>query len=102
MSEGTFLQSVVILCATTGFVASLQLVRRYLELRRDRPATPPPGADAGDGVNARLARIEEIAEVTALEVERLAETNRYLAKLLAERGGVALPAGRPERVVTPH
>ena len=46
--------------------------------------------------------MEEIAEVTALEVERLSETNRYMARLLTERVGVPLPASRPERVVTPH
>ena len=97
MSELVFFQTIVIICGTTGVVASLRVLTRYLELRRERP---DPGAL--DGVHARLARIEQIAEVTAVEVERLSEINRYMARLLAERGDVQLPAARPERVITPH
>ena len=97
MSELVFFQAIVIICGTTGFVASLRALTRYLELRRERPAP-----DALDGVHARLARIEQIAEVTAIEVERLSETNRFMARLLAERGAVQLPAPRAERVITPH
>jgi hypothetical protein len=33
---------------------------------------------------------------------RLAEANRFIAKLLAEREGTAKLASRPERVITPH
>lgn len=50
----------------------------------------------------RLAHIEQIVESTAIEVERISEGNRFVAKLLAERHAEqALP--RPSaRVVTPH
>lgn len=38
-----------------------------------------------------------------LEVERLAEASRYLAKLLADRTTpVGSAAKSPERVITPH
>lgn len=100
MSEVMLFQCTVIVCGTTALIASLGVLRRYLELRSDRPAIPAP--DAVAALHHRLARMEEIAEVTALEVERLSETNRYMARLLSERAGVPLPASRPERVVTPH
>jgi hypothetical protein len=50
----------------------------------------------------RLDRIEEIVEASALEIERIAEGQRYASKLLAERGN-PLPVERaPERIITPH
>jgi hypothetical protein len=52
----------------------------------------------------RLARIEYAVDSTALEVERIAESQRFLTRMLTERSrsdAVARPAG-PERVITPH
>jgi hypothetical protein len=91
-------QAIVLVCATAGFVASLRLVRRVLELRHERSLrTPPPE------LAERLAHIEMTVETTAIEVERIAEANRFVAKLLADRHGPADPlAGRPDRVITPH
>jgi hypothetical protein len=49
----------------------------------------------------RLDKIEATVESTALEVERMSEANRFMAKLLSERGSAAnLPD--PPRVITPH
>jgi hypothetical protein len=97
MSEILLFQAILFLCGTTAFVASLRFVRRWLELKHERRAP-----DAIEGLVDRLARIEQTTESTAVEVERLAEANRFMARLLAERGGVPLPVARPERVVTPH
>ena len=36
-------------------------------------------------VEARLERIEQIVETTAIEVERIAEAERFASKLLAEQ-----------------
>jgi hypothetical protein len=52
----------------------------------------------------RIARIEQIVETTAVEVERVSEAQRFTAKVLAER---AAPGGLPPshahgRVNTPH
>jgi len=97
VSDILVLQVVVIACGTSAFVASLWFLRRYLELRQERSLRPP----APDLV--RLERIEQVVEVTAVEVERLAEANRFLAKLLAERTTPIGPAAKPpERVITPH
>jgi hypothetical protein len=51
----------------------------------------------------RLGRLEQAVDATAIEVERIAEGQRFTTKLLAERGHqpVASDSGRG-RVVTPH
>jgi len=90
-------QAITIVCATAAFVASLRFVRQYLESRNDRRIAAPPPAQTD-----RLERIEMIVEATAIEVERISEANRFLAKLLAERTGSPTPPIRPERVITPH
>jgi hypothetical protein len=46
------------------------------------------------GIEARLVRIEQIVESTAVEVERIAEAQRFTAKLLAEQQP---PRSLPER-----
>ena len=89
--------SVVSLAA---LVASLHFLRRFLELRHERLMRTPP-AELAD-LTARLERIENAVETTALEVERIAEANRFMAKLLAESNRPILQAPRPERVITPH
>ena len=50
---------------------------------------------------AALERIELIVEATAIEVERISEANRFMSKLLAERGEAQSPESRPKRVITP-
>ena len=48
----------------------------------------------------RLKRIEQIVGATAIEVERVAEAQRFVAKHFALQDN---PVGRmPERVITPH
>jgi hypothetical protein len=62
------------------------------------------GAPVG-AIEQRLARIEEAVDVIAVEVERIAEAQRFAARLAAEREPDRLPPpGRaPEgRVITPH
>jgi hypothetical protein len=97
MPEILAFQAVLFVCGTVGFVASLRFLHRYLELRQERRAIAPP-AD----LQERLDRIEMIVESTAIEVERIAEANRFMAKLLAERTSLEGPPSRPERVITPH
>ena len=97
MSDILVLQVVFMVCATGAFAASLRFIRRYLELRHERSLHTPAEADA-----ERLARIESMVEVTAVEVERIAEANRFIAKLLADRTAPAAQLGKPERVITPH
>jgi hypothetical protein len=97
MSDIVLLQLAVLVCGTIAFVSTLRFVRRYLELRQERRVISPV-----DELATRLERIEQTVESTAIEVERISEANRFLSKLLAERGGVANPAAAPPRVITPH
>jgi hypothetical protein len=60
-------------------------------------------------MEARLTELERSSEAIALELEGLAEAQRFSAKLLAERLPAASPAAQvgrhvaaPERVLTPH
>jgi hypothetical protein len=48
-------------------------------------------------VSARLDRMEQAIDAIALEVERIAEGQRFTTKLLAERG-----SGGPDRVIAPE
>ena len=45
----------------------------------------PQPASVSDDLTARLDRIEQMMEVTQLEVERIAEGQRFTTKLLTER-----------------
>jgi hypothetical protein len=96
MRDIMLFQMFVMACGTTAFIATLRFVARYLELRR---RTPP--AEVPSGLQERLDRIEQAVYTTAVEVERIAEGNRFMAKLLSERAG-GIPIKEPERVVTPH
>jgi hypothetical protein len=97
MSEMVFIEALTMLFGTVAFVVSLSFIRRYLELKHERRAPI-----AIDGLTERLERIELAVESTAIEVERISEANRFMAKLLAERAGGAPLPSRPERVITPH
>ena len=98
MSEILIMQVTFVVWGTIAFVASLRFVKRILELRHERAMQVPPPA-----LVERLERIEMMVETTAVEVERIAEANRFVAKLLADRHGAAIPLPKtPERVITPH
>jgi hypothetical protein len=62
-----------------------------LKAERQRPI-------AVNGLSERLDRIDSAVESTSIEVERIAEANRFIA----ERPGAASLPSRPERVITPH
>jgi hypothetical protein len=65
---------------------------RALAKRIEGGATPPVDPEAA----ARLERMEHAIEAMALEVERIAEGQRFTTKLLSERGGTGagMPAAR--------
>ena len=51
--------------------------------------------------NEQLYQLSEAVDTLSLEMERLAEGQRYAAKLLADRTSKNL-SGRPSGVITPH
>jgi hypothetical protein len=71
-------------CVTVAVIGSI--VRKVLA-NRAMPAQLTPE------LSARLDRIESSVEAVAVEVERMAEGQRFTAKLLSERG--------PERTAVP-
>lgn len=97
MSDILALQLLFMVCATCGFVASLRFVRRVLEMKHERALHAPDTS-----IVDRLERIENAVETTAVEVERISESNRFVAKLLAERVGPPAQQTKPPRVITPH
>jgi hypothetical protein len=84
--------------SSVGFAAAwLRARERAIRAELSRPRLP---AEA----EARLDQLQQTVEAVAVEMERVAEAQRFTARLLAERGGVdaaARPRG-PERVITPH
>lgn len=68
---------------------------RMLTKRIEKQSVPPPQIPAD--VTARLERIEQSIDAVALEVERIAEGQRFTTKLLSERttdrDGVRLSEG---------
>ena len=73
-----------IMCGSAVIITTIASVSRAVT-QRQRAATNLPNEE----VLRRLERIEQAVEVTAVEVERLAEANRFLTKLLAERSAVS-------------
>ena len=88
---------VLVVVTITACLAALSVLRRLLDRKDTRRA---PGV--ADGIEERLERIQMTVESTAIEVERIAEANRFMSKLLAERPGTLSSVHTPERVITPH
>lgn len=63
-----------------------KIVLRWMERRKVAP--DPRTAAALDEIAQRLSRLEQAADATAVEVERIAEGQRFTTKLLAERSKV--------------
>ena len=73
-----------IMCGSAVIITLIASVSRAMTQRhRAAPSLP------NDEVLRRLERIEQTVEVTAIEIERLAEANRFLTKLLAEKSVVS-------------
>lgn len=73
------------------FCAALLYTRLF---HRRRPAVAAPSAST-TADSARLARVEQAVEAVAIEVERIAEGQRFVTQLLAtqsEHGRLAAPA----------
>jgi hypothetical protein len=97
MSEAVFFSALLLVSGTIITLASLWFAHAYLERKHERRIPI-----AVDGLQERLERIEHVVESTAIEVERISEANRFMAKLLADRAGAMNLTGRPEKVITPH
>jgi hypothetical protein len=65
---------------------------RLVWKRASRTAMAPAApAESGE----RLERIEQAVDAIAIEVERVSEGQRFVTRLLSERGGLGLNAAQP-------
>jgi hypothetical protein len=65
----------------------IRLIARRMDRKPLPPATPAPDT------TARLERIEQAVEAIAIEVERIAESQRFSARLMAEQQKGKLTGG---------
>jgi hypothetical protein len=68
-----------IMCSTAVIIAAMAIISRHVSQRR----LLSPQRD--EEITRRLEHIEQIVETTAIEVERLGESNRFVTKLLTEK-----------------
>lgn len=71
------------MCGSAVLITAMLLISRHISLRR-LSSQALPNAE----IVSRLERIEQTVETTAIEVERLAESSRFVTKLLADKTGV--------------
>jgi len=69
-------------------------ISRLIWKRGTRIGAAAPQAMGGES-SERLERIEQAMDAIAIEVERVSEGQRFVTRLLSERGGAALPAAQP-------
>lgn len=77
---------VVILSFTTAMVIGFPIARAIA--RRISAKTEQISQQLPSDLAAKLQRIEQITEATQIEVERLAEGQRFTTKLLSERSPI--------------
>jgi len=75
---GTFAQVAVIIVLMTGSLATIAVAAFRAVIRTNRVSPPPRD-------NARLDHLQESVDAIAIEVERIAEAQRFTTKLLSER-----------------
>ena len=88
------LASGVFAATTIGFAVAWMRARERAVRAEARAGQPPDG-------DTRFDRLEHAVEAISVEVERMAEGQRFVSKVLAERSRDDREAGaRAERVVT--
>ena len=93
MGPGEFF---ITLAALISATIVLTPIARAWGRRIENQSKQPPLPNAQQ--DARFDRLEQAMEAVAIEVERIAEGQRFVTKLLAERGQQgALPEGSRER-----
>jgi hypothetical protein len=68
------------------------LGRAWIARRQPPPAVPH---EQLENIEMRLVQLQQAVDDVAIEMERVAEGQRFTAKLLAERGDDSESSGRP-------
>ena len=80
-----FPSEIVVIPVVFGMFGWVTVVRMRLKHREHMASIERP-ANAGAEPDGRLARVEAAVESIALEVERIGEGQRFVTRLLSERG----------------
>jgi hypothetical protein len=75
-----------IMCGSAVVITAMLLISRHISQRR-LSSQALPNAE----IVARLERIEQTVETTAIEVERLSESSRFVTKLLVGKAEADRP-----------
>jgi hypothetical protein len=94
MDENTMVIAVVGI-AVNGLVIAV-LGRAWLSRRRPPPPMP---YEQLENIEMRLVQLQQAVDDVAIEMERVAEAQRFTTKLLAERGE---SDGSAERSISPR
>jgi hypothetical protein len=88
----------IIICFILFVLSPIALsMSRLIWKRASRTAMAASAAPAESG--QRLERIEQAVDAIAIEVERVSEGQRFVTRLLSERGGLSLNAAQPPEAV---
>ena len=87
--NGEQIAAVVVTTLICGTIIIGVALQAWVSSRRNRSIPANTGA-----MDARLARMEQAIDTIALEVERIAEGQRFTTKLLSESRGEPVPASR--------
>jgi hypothetical protein len=83
MNENTMVIAIVGIIVS-GLVTSIALLARAWHSRRQ--PLPPIPHERLESIEMRLVELQQAVDDVVLEMERVAEGQRFTAKLLAERG----------------
>ena len=86
MPPEVFMEEVLIFAGLMATLGALTKVTLAIINRRKVAAPAPDVTAALQEISERLTRLEQTADSTALEVERISEGQRFTTKLLAGRG----------------
>jgi hypothetical protein len=75
----------IVVFGGTGMLVLVRAFARRVDNRSNMPSVPPEIAE-------RMERMERAIDAVAIEIERMSENQRFLTRLLAERGGAATGA----------
>ena len=87
----------IIICFILFVLSPIALSMSRLIWKRGSRTAPVPSASPESG--ERLEQIQQSVDAIAIEVERVSEGQRFVTRLLSERGGLALNASQPPEAV---
>ena len=99
------IDSEVIIVPTVFALPCIVIFARMWFKHQERMATLKGVGTSNPALETRLARIEEAVDTIAVEIERMGEGQRFVAKLLSERSAQLPEAPKSStagRVTTPH